>query len=149
LNQFEKICEEIVNVKKLRLRVALVDHISSASATLFPVKEIVQIVRKWSPDALVMVDGAHSIGQIAIDLVDLDCDYYVSNLHKWFLAPRGCSFLYLKDVNRLAQNLQPNYISHGYDKSVDYNFCRRGTADKSSYFCVRECVDFYENELGN
>jgi aspartate aminotransferase-like enzyme len=141
-------CEEIVSVKGLRLRCALVDHISSASATLFPVKEIVEIIRKWSPETLVMIDGAHAIGQIELDLVGLDCDYYISNLHKWFLAPRGCSFLYLKDVDRLEKNLQPNYISHGYDRDLNYNFYRRGTADKSSFFCVRECVQFYEEELG-
>lgn len=126
------------------------DHISSATATLFPVKELVQIVRKLTQnmDTLVMVDGAHAIGQIELNLVDLDCDYYISNLHKWFLAPRGCSFLYLKDRKKLEKNLQPNYISHGYDKDLNYNFYRRGTADKSSFFCIRQCVKFYEETLG-
>lgn len=149
LDEYTKIIDHIITEKKLRLRVVLVDHISSASAILYPIKEIIELVRsKTDSDTLIMVDGAHSIGQIEIKLNELDCDYYISNLHKWFLAPRGCSFLYLKDRKRLEQGLQPNYISHGYDKSLCYNFYRRGTADKSSFFCIGECIDFYEKNLG-
>ena len=70
----------------------------------------------------ILLLGAHAIGQTEIDLNAFDCDYYVSNLHKWFCAPKGCSFLYLKDKERLEINLEPNYISHGYKKDLSYNF---------------------------
>lgn len=150
IQEFREQCEYIINVKKLRLRVVLIDHISSASAILYPIKELIQVIRSLTKnmDTLIMIDGAHSIGQIDIDLKSLDCDYYISNLHKWFLAPRGCSFLYLKDPVKLGKDLQPNYISHGYDKDLNYNFYRRGTADKSSFFCIGECIKFYEENLG-
>ena len=150
MDEFSKMIDYIINEKKLRLRVALIDHISSSTAILYPVKEIIELIRKKTKqmDTLVMVDGAHAIGQIEIDLKDLGCDYYISNLHKWFLAPRGCSFLYLRDRKKLEKNLQPNYISHGYDKDLSYNFYRRGTADKSSFFVIGECIKFYEEKLG-
>ena len=149
MDEYTRMIDQIVNQKQLRLRVVLVDHISSASAILYPVKEICELVRsKTDSETLIMIDGAHCIGQVELNLNELDCDYYISNLHKWFLAPRGCSLLYLKDWKRLEKGLQPNYISHGYDKSLSYNFYRRGTADKTSFFCVGECIDFYEKKLG-
>jgi isopenicillin-N epimerase len=61
---------------------------------------------------------------VKIDLDQLDCDFYVSNLHKWFCAPKGCCFLYLKDKKRLEIGLEPNFISHGYKKDMSYNFCQ-------------------------
>ncbi|CAF0730178.1 unnamed protein product [Brachionus calyciflorus] len=93
-------------------------------------------------------DAAHAIGQIEINLQSLDCDFYVSNLHKWFLAPRGCSFLYFKDLKKLNHELQPCYISHGYKCDLSYNFYQRGTSDKTSWFMVKNCIDYYENVLG-
>lgn len=151
ISEFDKLCDHIINKQKLCLRVVLMDHISSATGMLFPVKELCQLIRKWtnnSQETLIMIDAAHAIGQLNIQLNDLDCDYYISNLHKWFLAPRGCAFLYLKDPVRLGKNLQPNYISHGYNKDLNYNFYRRGTADKTSFFCIEECIKFYEENLG-
>lgn len=150
MDEFAKMIDYIINEKKLRLRVVLVDHISSATAILYPVKNLIELIREKTKqmDTLIMIDGAHSIGQIDIDLENLGCDYYISNLHKWFLAPRGCSFLYLRDRKKLEKNLQPNYISHGYDKDLSYNFYRRGTADKTSFFVIGECIKFYEENLG-
>jgi isopenicillin-N epimerase len=177
LNEFDEKCREIVVEKKQRLRLAVIDHISSATAMLFPIEEIIKLIRKWNKDCIVLIDGAHAIGlktiksrfnhkfkyifehfflgHVNLDLTKLDCEFYVSNLHKWFLAPRGCSFLYFKNLSDLSANLsdkicvlQPNYISHGYAKSVQFNFYSRGTKDATSWFLVNECIQFYENYLG-
>ena len=147
VNKFEKICKIIVNEKKLNLRLAVIDHISSSIATLYPVKEIIQIIRKWNSKTIILIDGAHAIGQINIKLNELDCDFYVSSLHKWFLSPRGCSFLYFKNM-KLVESLQPNYISYGYKKSIFLNFKQRASEDMTSCFMVRECIQFYEEEFG-
>ena len=152
LDEFEAMCHHIVNEKRLNLRVALIDHISSATAILYPIAELIQLMRKWSDlhqmNTLILIDGAHAIGHTEIELNRWDCDFYISNLHKWFLAPRGCSFLYIKDCEKLGKHLQPNYISHGYDKDIGLNFFLRGTADKSSWYVIEECIQFYEHRLG-
>ena len=91
---FNQACAEIVVQKKLRLRFAVIDHITSGTAILMPVAEINKIIRRWAPDCKILIDGAHALGQIKLDFPSYYCDYYVSNLHKWFFAPRSCSFIY-------------------------------------------------------
>ena len=151
IQEFDQVCEEIIKVKKLRLRVAVIDHISSATAILYPIKELIGLIRKWttnSSETLILIDGAHAIGHTQIQLNDLDCDFYVSNLHKWFFSPKSCSFLYLKEIQNLSKDLQPNYISHGYHKDFQSNFFMRATTDKSSFFLVNDCVAFHRNMGG-
>ena len=148
LDEFEKTCEFIINEKKKNIRLAVIDHISSATALLYPVKEIIEIVRKWSPNAVVLVDGAHAIGQVDTDINNLDCDFYVSNLHKWFFSPKSCSFLYFRDNENLSLKLQPNYISHCYTRGIPLNFYMRATTDQSTWYLVDDCVNYYENYIG-
>lgn len=147
LDSFDEICKLIKN-KNLNVKLAVIDHISSATAMKFPISEISSIIRKWNDEAIILIDGAHSIGQIKINLEDYNCDFYVSNLHKWFLSPRGCSFLYIKDREKFEKILQPCYISHGYEKDISFNFFERGTIDKTSWFLVGSCINFYEHKLG-
>ena len=97
---------------------------------------------------LLSILGAHAIGQTEIDLRDLDCDFYLSNLHKWFFAPRGCSFLYFKDLEHAKKHLQPNFISWGYNSSVNFNFFSRATNDKTSQYLVEDSVRFHKEVFG-
>lgn len=149
LDELDRTCERIVKEKRKSIKLAVFDHISSMTAMLFPVTEMNKIVRKWDSNSLILVDGAHALGQTEIDLAKLNCDFYVSNLHKWFLAPRGCSFLYLKNAKKLGgKPLQPCYISHGYNSDTVYNFYRRGTSDNTTWFVAEDCIDLYTNLLG-
>ena len=52
----------------------------------------------------VMVDGAHAIGHIDVDIAELNCDYYGSSLHKWLNAPLGVGLLYVASKKH-PQNL--------------------------------------------
>ena len=79
---------------------------------------------------------------------ELDCDFYVSNLHKWFFAPRGCSFLYFKDLEHAKSHLQPNFISWGYRSSVNFNFFSRATSDKTALYLVEESVRYHSQVFG-
>ena len=44
----------------------------------------------------VMVDGAHCVGHIGVNIEELNCDYYASSLHKWLSTPLGAGLLYVK-----------------------------------------------------
>lgn len=67
------------------VRVALFDTISSMPAFRLPCEEMVALCRQYN--VLSLVDGAHGIGCIPLDMQRLDADFFVSNLHKYVPSP--------------------------------------------------------------
>ena len=41
-----------------------------------------------------LIDGAHGVGMLDLDVKDLGCDMYASCCHKWMLGPKGTGVLY-------------------------------------------------------
>ena len=77
-----------------RIKLAVVDHISSKPSIVFPVKEICRACAARGIPTL--VDGAHAPGSIPekhLRIDDMDCDFYTLNFHKWLHAPRPCAGL--------------------------------------------------------
>ncbi|KAE8799916.1 putative L-cysteine desulfhydrase 1 [Hordeum vulgare] len=78
-----------------KVRLAVIDHITSMPSVLIPVKELVAICRQEGVDK-VFVDAAHSVGQVPVDVRDIGADFYTSNLHKWFFCPPAVAFLHTR-----------------------------------------------------
>lgn len=72
----------IVKVKNegRRVKVAVFDTITSMPGVRVPWERLVVVCRAY--DVLSMVDAAHGIGQIKVDLKKVQPDFFVSNLHK-------------------------------------------------------------------
>ena len=62
-------------------RVIFMSHITSPTAIIFPVKEIIQRAREAG--IITVIDGAHVAGQIPLHLDSLGADFYDGNLHKY------------------------------------------------------------------
>ena len=77
-----------------RAQLLLVTHISHRTGLLMPVKEIVDLAKKSG--VTVILDAAHSWGQLDFKVSDLGVDFAGFNLHKWIGAPLGVGFLYVK-----------------------------------------------------
>lgn len=127
-----------------RTKLALLDHITSPTALVFPVKEIANELYQRGID--VLIDGAHAPGMIPLDLEELQVTYYTGNCHKWLCAPKGSAFLYIEKDRRNL--IRPLVTSHGAnatrkDKSfLHLEFDWTGTADYTPYILVPECIDF-------
>jgi isopenicillin-N epimerase len=121
------------------VRLAIVDHITSPTGLVLPLERIIPELRRH--DAFVLVDGAHAVGQIPLDLSALQPDWYVSNAHKWLFSPKGSAFLHAsKDV---AARTRPNVVSHfiemGFPRSFDYT----GTRDNSAWLAIPAALRFF------
>ena len=53
-----------------------VNHIASQSGNLFPIKQIGKILKSKNKNAIYIVDGCQSTGQVKIDVKDINCDFF-------------------------------------------------------------------------
>jgi len=122
-----------------RTRLAVLDHVPSKSALLLPIKRMIAACHaKGVP---VLVDGAHAPGHVALDMPDLNADWYVGNCHKWLMSAKGCGFLYARADRQ--DGIHPVTISHGYTKGFLAEFDWTGTWDPSAYLSVTAAIDFH------
>ena len=126
-----------------RTRILVLDHVTSESALVLPVREIVARCR--SKGVPVLVDGAHAPGALALDVPSLGADWYSANLHKWAFTPRASGFLWAASGRQA--DLHPTVISWGLDQGLSAEFDLTGTRDPSPFLAAPEAIAFLR-ELG-
>ena len=77
-----------------KTKLVSVAHVSNVLGTVNPVKEIIR--KAHERDIPVLVDGAQSAPHIAIDVQDMDCDFFAFSGHKMY-GPTGIGVLYGKE----------------------------------------------------
>ncbi|KAF6172252.1 hypothetical protein GIB67_024874 [Kingdonia uniflora] len=123
-----------------RVRLAVIDHVTSMPCVLIPVKELVQICREEGVDQ-VFVDAAHAIGSVDVNVKEIGADFYTSNLHKWFFCPPSVAFLYCKKSSSLVDLHHP-VVSHEYGNGLAIESAWIGTRDYSSQLVVPSVLEF-------
>ena len=108
----------IENALSERTRLLVVDHITSPTALIFPLEDIIELCRERDID--VLVDGAHAPGMIELDIERLNPAYYAGNLHKWVCAPPGAAFLWVRPDRQ--KGIHPPVLSHFVDESFAEEF---------------------------
>ena len=89
-----------------RTRLVCLSHIASPNGRLLPVQEAAAIAH--DAGVPVMLDLAQSVGQMPVDLQELDCDYAVGSGHKWLLGPMGTGYMFVSE--KQIPGFRPNFI---------------------------------------
>ena len=93
-DQGEIIVEEYLKMLSSKTKLVSVAQASNALGTVLPVNDI--IAAAHSVDVPVLIDGAQGIQHGAVDMKEMDCDFYVFSGHKIY-GPTGIGILYGKE----------------------------------------------------
>ena len=138
----EEIVERFEEALTPRTRLVFFSHVTTVTGLVLPAKEICQLARRRG--ILTQVDGAHAIGQIPLDLRDMDCDFYTTSPHKWLMAPKGTGTLYIREElqERLWVNIASNEWRNYQLKA--YRFSNLGTSNLSVMVGLKAALDFFQ-----
>jgi cysteine desulfurase / selenocysteine lyase len=100
LDEFEKLFNE-------RTRMVAITHMSNVLGSVTPLKEIVRIAHAHGVP--VLADGSQAAVHMAVDVQDLDVDFYAFTGHKTY-GPSGIGVLYAKKQHLDAM---PPYMGGG------------------------------------
>nr|WP_269330567.1 aminotransferase class V-fold PLP-dependent enzyme [Kineosporia babensis] len=121
----------------------VIDQVTSASARLFPVGQIVRLAAQRNIP--VLIDGAHATAVIERPVPEGDV-FWVGNLHKFGCAPRGTAVLVARGAQ--APQLTPLIDSWGFPYPYPDNFDHVGTQDNVSWLAAPVALDFIEQNYG-
>lgn len=122
-------------------KLILLTHMANRTGVILPIKEITAMARGYGVD--VIVDMAHSWGQMDFDFVDQGVDFVGFNLHKWIGAPLGTGLMYIKK-ERMA-DIDPK-SSKGAEGNVDINTrTQTGTMNLAAVMAVRDALNFVDD----
>lgn len=137
----ETVTTAVLGAVSDKTRLVVVDHITSPTAVIYPIEDIVAALE---PDVPVLVDGAHGPGQVPLALEGMGASWYAGNLHKWVCAPKGAAFLHTR-ADRLEETF-PVVVSHGWNTGrpgARYHalFDWVGTDDFSSWLVLPDLLE--------
>lgn len=123
-----------------KLKLILLTHLSHRTGLIIPVKEIAAMAREKNID--VILDAAHSWGQIDFQIADLGVDFIGFNLHKWIGAPVGIGFLYIRKGRLDA--IDRHYGDGSYDPGDIRTRVHTGTANFATVLTLPMALKLHE-----
>lgn len=123
-----------------RLKLLLLSQVFPANGQIVPVREIVAMARERGVD--VLVDSAHALGQVEVDVQALGVDFAGFNLHKWIGAPPGLGFVYIR-ASKLAL-IEPHFGDRDYPADDIRSRLHAGMPPISAIMATPTALDFHE-----
>jgi isopenicillin-N epimerase len=123
-----------------RTRAVYVSHVTSETALVLPVNEIVTRARELG--LITIVDGAHAPAQVPLDLAELGADFYSGNCHKWLMSPKGAGFLHAQPEHQ--ERVDAAIVSWGYTEGRTFSerIETQGTRDLAAWLAVPDAIRF-------
>jgi isopenicillin-N epimerase len=143
VNSPEEVTRRVLAAISPKTRLLVIDHITSPTALIFPVEQIVQGCAARGVD--VLVDGAHGPGMLPLNVSRIGAAYYAGNLHKWACGPKGSGFLWVRPDRQ--SEIHPLVISHYLGEGFAREFSWQGTRDISAWLSLPRAIQFM-GELG-
>jgi isopenicillin-N epimerase len=134
------VVEALLSRLTKRTRAVFVSHVTSDSALILPVAELV--ARARDAGIVSVVDGAHAPAQVAVDLDGLGADFYAGNCHKWLCAPKGAGFLHVRPEHQ--ERVDGPIVSWGYadGRGFSERLELQGTRDLAAWLAVPAAIAF-------
>ncbi|KAI0198014.1 putative aminotransferase family protein [Astrocystis sublimbata] len=138
---------------KERVRLAIIDAVVSMPGFRVPFERLVPALQ--AEGALVLVDAAHGIGHVEIDIEALKPDFLVTNLHKWFFVPRAAAALYVPRRHQalIRTSLPTSYLfrrlgNEGGGNAFVELFDFTATMDTTNYLTIDAAITFRNETCG-
>ncbi len=122
-----------------RTKVIHITYMTHRQGQIMPVAKLVKLAKEH--DIQVVVDGAHTLAHIPLDISLLGCDYYATSLHKWLNAPHGTGLLYV-NKERVA-DLMPHPSSNQPDATIQ-KYAHLGTRAYQQEVGISAALDFHD-----
>lgn len=124
-----------------RVRLILLTHLGHRSGLVLPVAEISALAQMRGAD--VIVDAAHSLGQLDFKLPELGADFIGVNLHKWIGAPLGVGAMVVRN-GRHTDIARDPASDPNRDKGISA-LMHTGTVDFAAVLALPDAIAFQNN----
>jgi cysteine desulfurase / selenocysteine lyase len=91
----ELLLDEFANLLGPRTKLVAAAHVSNALGTVNPVRQMIEMAH--GRNIPILIDGAQAVPHCAVDVQELDCDFYAFSGHKMY-GPTGIGILYGKSA---------------------------------------------------
>ncbi len=136
--------EEIVALYEEQIRprtkLIMVCHMINITGHILPIRKICDMAHSYGVE--VLVDGAHCVGHIHVNIEDLNCDYYASSLHKWLSTPLGAGILYVAGPK--IEKIWPLLAEHDREKTDISRLNHTGTHPVHTDLTIADAMDYLE-----
>lgn len=145
----QAVVDRVIGAMTPRTRLVVISHIASTSSLVLPVGAIIRECNDRGID--VVLDGAHSPGQIPVDVRALAPTFFIGSGHKWLSGPKGSAFMTVRPDRQglfrpLALSARANKVRPEralFLRDFDY----QGTDDYSAIVTLPSAVEAMGNLL--
>lgn len=94
LGNKEQILEQFRNSLNGHTRMTVFSHVFHTTGSAVPAGEMCREAGKHG--VVTVLDGAQAAGNIAIDVKEIGCDFYLMSCHKWLCGPEGIAAVFIR-----------------------------------------------------